>query len=180
MGNYRENSMACVHVDFVQALLPEFSKKSNACILSQKSKQTLYEISATRSVLFLICTHGHNKRAPSSAKKGSYKKVITFSINHSLIPIGATWFGRTTAVILAAVIACTLVTIVSFFQNLDVKIPYEGACVEASNLSIIENCTQITNGTFVGLAAASANTIKDLVMSNMYPRYCNNPHIQQL
>jgi hypothetical protein len=26
LGNYGENSMACVQVDFVQALLPEFPK----------------------------------------------------------------------------------------------------------------------------------------------------------
>jgi hypothetical protein len=43
LGNYRDNSMmACVQVDFVQALLPEFSKKSNSCNISEKSKQTLY------------------------------------------------------------------------------------------------------------------------------------------
>jgi hypothetical protein len=44
---------------FDQALLPEYPKKSNSCILSisAKSKQMLRctEIPATRSVLFLIC-----------------------------------------------------------------------------------------------------------------------------
>jgi hypothetical protein len=31
---------ACVQVNFVQALLPEFPKESNYCIISPKSKQT--------------------------------------------------------------------------------------------------------------------------------------------
>jgi hypothetical protein len=40
--NYGENRMACVQVDFVQALLPEFQQKSNSCFISAKSKQMLY------------------------------------------------------------------------------------------------------------------------------------------
>jgi hypothetical protein len=43
MGNYGENSMACVQVDFVQALLPAFPKKFQFLYyISAKSKQTLY------------------------------------------------------------------------------------------------------------------------------------------
>jgi hypothetical protein len=33
LGIYGENSMACVQVDFIQALLPEFLKKSNSGII---------------------------------------------------------------------------------------------------------------------------------------------------
>jgi hypothetical protein len=44
--------MACVQVDFVQALLPEFPKKSNSCMISQKSKQTLHS-TGIRRCLFL-------------------------------------------------------------------------------------------------------------------------------
>jgi hypothetical protein len=57
--------MAFVQVDFIQALLPEYCT----------------EIMATHSVLFLICTVAWSQSAPSSAKKGSYKKVVTISIN---------------------------------------------------------------------------------------------------
>jgi hypothetical protein len=34
--------MACVQVDFVQALLPEIPEKSNSCIILPKSKQMLF------------------------------------------------------------------------------------------------------------------------------------------
>jgi hypothetical protein len=61
-----------VQVDFIQALLPEFPKKSNSCIIYQQNQNKRF--------LFLPWSQS----APSSAKKGSYKKVITISINHSL------------------------------------------------------------------------------------------------
>jgi hypothetical protein len=43
LGNYSKNSMACVQVDLVQALLPEFPRKIQFLYyISAKSKQTLY------------------------------------------------------------------------------------------------------------------------------------------
>jgi hypothetical protein len=51
--------MACVQVDFVQALLPEFPKKSNSCMYYMYPKnqnKSCTDIPATRSVLFLICS----------------------------------------------------------------------------------------------------------------------------
>jgi hypothetical protein len=57
LGNYGENSMACVQVDFVQALLLQFPRKCYSCIIYQQNQNNgCTEIQATRSVLFLICT----------------------------------------------------------------------------------------------------------------------------
>jgi hypothetical protein len=50
--------MACSQVDFVQALLPEFLKK----LYHQNQNKCCTEIPGTRSILFLICTRGHNQR----------------------------------------------------------------------------------------------------------------------
>jgi hypothetical protein len=62
-GNYGGNSMACVQVDFVQPLLLEFPKKTDSCIIyRQNQNKCCTEIPATYSVLFLVCTHGHNQR----------------------------------------------------------------------------------------------------------------------
>jgi hypothetical protein len=52
--------------------------------IKPKSKQTLYQDSGISLRFFLICTVAWSQSAPSSAKKGSYKKLITVSINHSL------------------------------------------------------------------------------------------------
>jgi hypothetical protein len=81
--------MACVQVDFVLALLPELSKKSNSCIMywqnqNKHCNEILYPqhvksvdtIPTTRSVLFLICTGlGHNQR-PLVPKKVPLKKLF--------------------------------------------------------------------------------------------------------
>jgi hypothetical protein len=77
LGNYSENSMGCVQVDFIQALLPEFPKKSNSCIIYQQNQNKRF--------LFLPWSQS----APSRAKNGSYKKVIVVSLfsNISIIYI---------------------------------------------------------------------------------------------
>jgi hypothetical protein len=81
LGNYGENSMTCVQVDFVQALLPEFPKKINSCILyRQNQNKCCTEIRATCSVLFLICTvAGHNQR-PLVPKKIPIKRWYPFLV----------------------------------------------------------------------------------------------------
>jgi hypothetical protein len=49
--------MACVQVDFIQALLPELVKKSYSCIIyRQNQSKRCTEIPATHFVLFLIYT----------------------------------------------------------------------------------------------------------------------------
>jgi hypothetical protein len=55
LGIYGENSMACVQVDFIQALLPEFPKKSNyGIIYRQNQNKRCTEIPETRSVFFIF------------------------------------------------------------------------------------------------------------------------------
>jgi hypothetical protein len=55
--------MACVKVDIVQPLLPEFPKKSYSCIIYQQNQnKRCTDIPATHSIFFLICTRGHNER----------------------------------------------------------------------------------------------------------------------
>jgi hypothetical protein len=66
-----------VQVDFVQALLLEFLKKSNSYI-NQSKRCT--EIVATRSLLFLICTHCHNQR-PLVPKKVPIKRLRDSIVN---------------------------------------------------------------------------------------------------
>jgi hypothetical protein len=47
--------MACVHVDLVQASLPEFPKKINSCILKQQNQnKRCTEIPGTRTVLLIF------------------------------------------------------------------------------------------------------------------------------
>jgi hypothetical protein len=66
--------MACVHVDLVQASLPEFPKKINSCIIYQQNQnKRCTEIPGTRSVLLLFCTRGHNQR-PLAPKKVPIKR----------------------------------------------------------------------------------------------------------
>jgi hypothetical protein len=72
-----ENSMAAsFQIDFVQALCPEFVKKSNSCIRYwQNQNKCCSEIPATRiPFCFLFVPWSQ------SAKKDSYKNVITVSI----------------------------------------------------------------------------------------------------
>jgi hypothetical protein len=71
-GLWHRPRLACVQVDFVQALLPEFPKKSNSCIISPKSKQMLYRDfgNSFRFVSYLY----RRVVTISSAKKSSYKK----------------------------------------------------------------------------------------------------------
>jgi hypothetical protein len=54
--------MACVQVDFVQALLPEFPKKSTSCIISTKLKQMLYCHSGNLFYFVSYLYRGHNQR----------------------------------------------------------------------------------------------------------------------
>jgi hypothetical protein len=89
LGNYGENRMACVQVDFIQALLPELAKKSNSCIIyRQNQSKRCTEIPATHSVLFLICTHGHNQR-PLVPKKVLLKRLRDSTVN---VPSGDNCF----------------------------------------------------------------------------------------
>ncbi len=102
-------------------------------------------------------------------------------LNLIICLIGAKWFGRTSAFILASVVACTLVTLASFFPNKEILVQFEEACYEPTNHSIIENCTETINGTFTGLAASSSSKVEELLISNMYPRYerdCSDPTIE--
>jgi hypothetical protein len=64
-------------------LLPVNEILYRTIITRQNQSKRCTEIVATLSVLFLICMHGHNQR-PLVPKKGSYKKVITVSFDHSL------------------------------------------------------------------------------------------------
>ena len=54
--------------------------------------------------------------------------------------VGAKWFGRTTAVILASVLLCTCVTMGSFFQNETLVIGFDEPCIETTNQTVIDNC----------------------------------------
>ena len=71
----------------------------------------------------------------------SYSSLFNV-LNLMVCLVGAKWFGRTTALILALVLACTGVTVASFFQNEKDVFRYEEACVEMTNQSIIPNCRQ--------------------------------------
>jgi hypothetical protein len=53
--------MACVQVDFIQALLPEFPKKSNSCIIYRQNQ------------VQFVPSHGHNQR-PLVPKKVPIKR----------------------------------------------------------------------------------------------------------
>ena len=71
----------------------------------------------------------------------SYSSLFNV-LNLMVCLVGAKWFGRTTALILALVLACTGVTVASFFQNEKDIFTFEEACVEMTNQSIIPNCRQ--------------------------------------
>jgi hypothetical protein len=75
--------MACVQVDFVQDLLPEFPTKIVFLYDIAKIK-TNAVLRFRQLVPFCFLFVPWSQSAPSSAKKGSYKKVVTVSINHSL------------------------------------------------------------------------------------------------
>jgi hypothetical protein len=70
-GNYRENSMACVQVDFV-------SKKIQFLYYAKIKNNAVLRFRQLVPFCFLFVPWSQS--APTSAKKGSYKKVITASI----------------------------------------------------------------------------------------------------
>ena len=75
--------------------------------------------------------------------------------------VGSRVFGRATALILAAVVACTVVTTASFFRDLDYEkdFSYNSTrptdCVPAVDNASLPNCTKVDHGEFMGIAAAS-------------------------
>lgn len=91
-------------------------------------------------------------------------------LNLVICLIGSKWFGRTTVLILSAVVACMLVTSGSFFQYEKLHITFEDQCFEPSNQSLIENCTEIHNGSFIGLSKTSIGKLRSMMLSNLYPR----------
>ena len=111
--------------------------------------------------------------------------TILNGFNLMICLVGAKWFGRTTAAILACVMACTMVTIGSFFQPHEMTFTFEEeTCklVKTSNQSLVENCSQIlTNGTFAGLSIISHQEMQSLFLSHLYPRYsrdCSDPSVE--
>ncbi len=75
--------------------------------------------------------------------------------------VGARTFGRATALILAAVVACTVVTAASFFRDFEYEQDFvynatsPAGCVPSPDNSSVVNCTKVDHGVFVGVAAAS-------------------------
>ena len=101
----------------------------------------------------------------------NFAYATTFNgLNLLICIIGAKWFGRTTVLILSAVIGCTLITIISFFQNSQITVSFEEPCFEVLNNTIVENCTHVYNGSFTGILDTDSKTIGSLLMSNLFPR----------
>ena len=72
--------------------------------------------------------------------------------------------------ILSIVIACTLVTAGSFFQYEKLWVSFEDQCFDPVNHTVVENCTQIINGSFTGLSHENWSHLRSLLESNLYPR----------
>ena len=105
------------------------------------------------------------------------------TLNLFICIFGSKVFGRTTAAILTAVVACTVVTFGSFFQDTQIIQVYEDPCYDTINKTQIENCTIITNGTFEGLSHSNSQTILSLLYQNLYPKYardCSDPSVTEL
>ncbi len=103
------------------------------------------------------------------------------ALNLFICLVGSKWFGRTSALILTGVVACTIVTWASFLTNESVLVKFTEECYEPTNHSLIENCTETVNGSFTGLAASSSKKVHRYFMSNLYPRYerdCSDPTIE--
>ena len=109
-----------------------------------------------------------------------YSSVFN-TLNLCICLIGSKVFGRTSAAILTAVVTCTLVTTSSFFQNFKIIFSYEEPCYDNSSMTIIENCTSVTNGTFIGLFQTNTKIMKKLLTENLYPHYlrdCSDPTVE--
>ena len=96
--------------------------------------------------------------------------TILNGFNLLICAIGTKWFGRTTVLILSAVIGCALVTVISFFQDSEMVISFKEPCFELSNKSYIENCTISYNGSFIGILDTNSKKVESLLASNLLPR----------
>lgn len=96
------------------------------------------------------------------------------ALNLCVCLVGAKWFGRTSALILAMVVVCTLVTVASFFPDTDLVVTYTDPCRSPTNNSILPNCTVSVNGTFTGFLASDLTTVESLFQANLLPRYARD------
>ena len=131
----------------------------------------LYLAASTEALVNNFGPNGSIIDVISSGFWWNFAYGTTFNgLNLLVCAIGAKWFGRTTVLILSAVIGCTFVTFVSFFQDIKMVISYQEQCFELSNNSFIEDCTNTFNGSFIGIIDTDTDTIGSLLTSNLLPR----------
>ena len=131
----------------------------------------LYLAASTEGLVNNFGPHGSIMEIIPSGFWWNFAYATTFNgFNLLICIIGAKWFGRTTVLILAAVIGCTTMTLISFFQHVLLIVPFEEPCYEISNSTFIENCTNVYNGTFIGVFDTDTKTVGNLLMTNLLPR----------
>eukprot|EP00095_Tigriopus_kingsejongensis_P007902 snap_masked-scaffold132_size323655-processed-gene-1.0 protein:Tk07902 transcript:snap_masked-scaffold132_size323655-processed-gene-1.0-mRNA-1 annotation:"solute carrier family 12 member 9" len=104
------------------------------------------------------------------------------SLNLCVCLVGSKLFGKTSALILGAVMISVTVTIGSFFPNEEFHQQYvynaTKDCIPPTDNVSLPNCTKPADGTFIGFAGASSDYIKETFTANLYPRFefdCSDP-----
>ena len=104
------------------------------------------------------------------------------SLNLGVCLVGSKLFGKTTSIVFVVVIACTMMTSVSFFldNEYEVNFIYNAThdCIPPTDNVSEPNCTKSATGQFVGFAATDAATVGNFFTDNLYPKFefdCSDP-----
>lgn len=103
-----------------------------------------------------------------------YASVVNL-LNLTVCLVGSKMFGKTSAIVLAIVVACSVTTMGSFFADDGFEKTYvynvTSDCVPPTDNVSLPNCTKAASGVFVGLAAASAASLGNIFSDNLMPKY---------
>ncbi len=112
-----------------------------------------------------------------------YASVVN-CVNLLVCMFGSKLFGRTSAIVLSIVVACSGVAVVSFFADdvIHESFVYNASapnCAPPKDNTSMANCTMVANGTFVGFAATDATNFEMIFGANLWPKFsfdCSTTH----